>query len=584
MKSRKAQKGSGLLDWFRGLRGTRKVAAEPEPRTINIKDESYSDALKRTYVFFYYKLRGEEPPKAQRFLTPAQEAEVRTTLIRLDNEGKSTDEIAREALHTEPSVLQKELEAWEKYHPDKYLNKNTPYQRLAFPIAKSLGRFLATIRKSPQNIQYTSNVMVHSCESTDQTQVVKTLSDDYCFSVITPDNREAYEVGKGYTYAPSYIMIKPEFFPKGATAGGPVVLIAKRLPTVSFLLEAFRQKGVLEIEPSLKAVLEKEAPELLQFGSQDPITIIVPYYLTDASTTRDRFIVMDPVFFGRGRNVLNRKSITKSGLIVDAFTKRKVFFMDPKTMVEIRNFYPQLWLANYGPNNSKVYKTLTPHEKVAFCFLQYTKFMEIYSQNRNALPTNNASSTARKTLNAVTLAKKQVFDANYEKGGNPYELADNFEAEDVDNLDQLKKLQQDLLNTVEIQTPDQVRRLLAKFDRRATSAFSAVPNYFGPTALNRPANVAPTQTRNRRMRVREMLLPVNLSKDRAALVQKVQNAMKTPVKSSILPNFMRSRKAKNQNKQAYVGRIEAAKRELYNFNIAHGLASPMSSYGYNFTS
>ena len=580
MGTRKTQKGSGFFDWFRGRRQTQKVAPAPNIPRRTIKDEAYIDALKRVYVFFYYKLKGQDPPKSQRFLTPTQEAEVRQVLLDADKEGKSEDELVRELFQADPSKFQGELSDWEEYQPDLFLNKNTPYERLAFPVAKSLARFIATIKRPPKNIQYTSNFMVHQCEITNRDTPVKTLSDDYCFTVITADNRAAFEEMKGSIYPVSYLLVKPEFFPKASVSDGPISMSAKRLPFVSFLLDAFRQKGVLEIEPLLKATLKREAPELLDFGTSQPITILVPYYLTNASTTRDRFIVVDPVFFGRGRNVVNRKLLTKSGLILDAFTKRKVFFMDPKTMVEIRNTYPQLWLANYGSQNSAIYKTLTSHEKIAFCFLQYTQFLAIYSQNRNALPSNNTTATARKLLNAVTVAKQEVFNVDYAKGGDPFELADNFTGADTENLTALRKFQEELLNSSTVQTPEDVRKLLSKFARKPATA---VPNYFGPQTIGEPVNLTSLTPKNRKTRIKLMSLPQNKQEERAILMQKVKNALKTPVKSSLLPNFLRTRKAKNTNKQHYIGRIETAKKQLLNFNERYGLASPSSGYGYILT-
>jgi hypothetical protein len=580
MGTRKTQKGSGFFDWLRGRRQTQKVAPAPNIPRRTIKDEAYIDALKRDYVFFYYKLNGKEPPKSQRFLTPAQEAEVRQVLLDADRQGKSEDELVREIFNADPSTFQEELSKWEEYQPDLFLNKNTPFERLAFPVAKSLARFIATIKRSPKNIQYTSNFMVHQCEITNWDTPVKTLSDDYCFSVITPDNRADFEEMKGTMYPVSYILVKPEFFPKGTVSGGPISLSAKRLPFLSFLLDAFRQKGVLEIEPVLKATLQREAHELLEFGTSQPITILVPYYLTNASTTRERFIVVDPAFFGRGRNVVNRKLLTKSGLILDAFTKRKVFFMDPKTMVDIRNTHPQLWLANYGSQNSAIYKTLSSHEKIAFCFLQYTQFLAIYSQNRNAFPTNNTSATARKLLNAVTVAKQEVFGVDYAKDGNPFELAENFTAADTENLATLRKLQEELLNSSTIQTPEDVRKLLSKFARKP---LTAVPNYFGPQTIGDPVNFTSFAPKNRKTRIKLMSLPQTKQEERDILMQKLKNAIKTPVKRSILPNFLRTRKAKNTNKQQYIGRIETAKKQLLNFNERYGLASPSSEYGYNFS-
>lgn len=575
------QKAGGLFNWFTKRRA--KVAPIQPSRTMNIKNEGYLDALKRDYVFFYYKLRGEEPPRSLRFLTPNQEAEVRRILLDADSQGLSQDEIIQQIFHSNPQTFQEELVAWEEYLPEKYLNKGTPMERLAFPVAKSLARFIATIKRPQKNLQYVSNFMVHQCELGSRDHFVKSLTDDYCFTLLNPQNREDFDVGKGEQYPLSYIVVKSEYFPQATVSGGPITLSAKRLPTLSFLLDAFREKGVLEIEPTLEATLKREAPELLEFGERDPVVLLTPYYLTDPSTTRQRFLLVDSSFFKRGRNTVNWKVFAKIPFIQDAFVSRKVYGMDPKTMFQIRTQMLQLWLANFGAVNQRVFTKLSLHEKLAFCFLQYTKFFETYSLFRDASPLNNTSTVARKTTEAAKKAKMIVFETDYDRGANPYDLAESFQSVDTENFRQLIQLQKDVLGTVQIQTPGQIRSLLAKFDRRPeTQPSPVIPNYFGPSTMNLGPNVTALTRKNRRQRVKQMTMPQNLQRERQSLMNAIKTAMKSPVKTSYLPNFLRTRRAKEANRQRYIDRIETAKRALLEFNEAHGLSRKTNDYGYKF--
>lgn len=570
-----------MFNWF--TRRKAKVAPAPLPRTMNIKDESYIDALRRDYVFFYYKLQGQEPPKSQRFVSPQQEADVRRTLLDADARGLEQDDIIRELFHNDPSTFQKELRDWEEYNPDTFLNKGTVYERRAFPVAKSLGRFIATLKRPAKSLNYVSNVQVHSCELTVNDEPVKSLTDDYCFTLLKPSNREDFEVGKGYAYPVSYIIVKPEYFPKATPSEGPIPLSAKRLPTLGFLLDAFREKGVLEIEPTLKATLQREVPEFLTFGEQDPVVILTPYYLTDPSITRQRFLLIDPKYFHRGRNSVNWKDFAKTATVQDAFVGRKVYGMDAKTMYQIRSQLPQFWIANFGTVNQRVFNQLTPHEKVAFCFLQYIQFLETYSLFRDASPLNNSATVARKTTDAAKQAKTVVFETDYDRGANPYDLAESFQQVDSENFRQLIEYQRELLGTVELKTPEQVRRLLRKFDRRPeTQPSPIIQNYFGPSTMNLGPNVTTLTRKNRRQRVKQMTMSQNLQKERQVLLNALKTTMRAPVKTSILPNFMRTRKAKEANKQRYIGRIETARRALLNFNETHGLATQKNTFGYKF--
>ena len=584
MSRRRTQKGAGFLNRIRGLFRTRKVAPAPIPqgRRLNLKNETYDDALKRNYVFFHHKLQGQDPPKTQRFVTPQQEQDVKRILLEADRKGKSADEIIQEIFGADPSRFQEEFSAWEEYLPEKYLNRGTPYERLAFPVSKSVARFIATIKNPRKDIRYTSNFQVHQCEVGERDQPVQGLTDDYCFSLIHPGNRADFEQEKGVIYPVSYILVKPEFFPRGTIAGGPIAMSAKRLPVISFVLDAFQQNGVLEIEPTLKATLEREAPELLSFGSQQPIVLVIPFYLQDPSVTQGQFLVVDPSVLARGRNVVNQKDLRTSSIIQDAFAKQKVYFMDPKTMFEIRDKIPQLWLANFGSFNLNVFKTLSPQEKLAFCVLQYVKFQEVYSLNRQALPTNDESATARKTIKAVEEAKRQVFSKNYTAGANPYELAENFGVDDTENLRLLTKIQEELFGTATVRTPEDVRRLLSKFDtRRAVTTGPVVVNYFGPSPINLGKNVRTLATASRKQRVKQMMSPGNVQQQRNNIVRRYKEALKMPVKTSRLPNFLRSKTAKLANKKRYFNRLQGVTNELRTFNERHGLLTK-SGYGYDF--
>ena len=217
---------------------------------------------------------------------------------------------------------------------------------------------------------------------------------------------------------------------------------------------------------------------------------------------------------------------------------------------------------------------MTPYEQVAFCFLQYTKFFEVYSLARDANPGNTKSIVEKKTLGAAKQARAAVFEVDYEKGANPFELAESFRSTDTENFRQLIDLQINILGAAKIQTPQDVNRLLAKFKPRSTSQVSLPDSSAAPPSAS--------TRKNRRARVQQMAMPGNVQKERAVLVNALKAALKTPVKSSVLPNFLRSRTAKNANRQRFVQQIEKAKQNLLTFNREHGIPVPNMTYGYKF--
>lgn len=517
MVRRKPQKGSG--------------------NASNVKSESYLDALRRDYVFFYYKLKGLEVPKDKRFVEPTQEDEVRKVLLEAKQKGMEQDEIIRTIFHADPVVFQQELSDWEEYKPTGFLNQGTPYERRAFPLAKSVDRFIATIRTSPKLIQYKSDFMVNICDSSNFTDYVTALSNKFCVAVLTPNMREQYEENKGDAYALSYIIVKPEFFPPRVTlGGGPINLNAERIPVISFLLDAFQQNGIVELEPTLYTTLRTEVPELVRFSLQEPVVLVSPQAMSNASTTRDRYIVMNSRVLPRGRNVINMRNVPSKRSLKEAFEGKYVYFMDPRTMYEIRSKIPALWEANYGTTGQDVFRTLTPHEQLVYCFLQFKQLEELYSV----------------TLNESSLQKVRQFLSG---AGDPYELAENFTLDDEENLRQMIKLQQTVFHSVTIRTPEEIQTLLRKFDPRAPAA--------------------PSKSRE------QPVYSADVLEQRKPLLKAYQNALRAPVSTSRLPSFLRTRKVKNTNREHWKQRVRTAKAALVNFNKAHNLPFSKWAEQYN---
>jgi hypothetical protein len=147
-------------------------------------------------------------------------------------------------------------------------------------------------------------------------------------------------------------------------------------------------------------------------------------------------------------------------------------------------------------------------------------------------------------------AKRTVFET-----GDPAELADNFTLENEENLRQMIKLQETVLKSVEIRTPDDVNALLRKFDPLATPA-----------------------------PVKQVQMPVfsaELLEQRKPLLKAYQNALRAPVSSSKIPSFLRTRKVKNANREQWKQRVRVAKAALLNFNRTHNLPFSKGAERYN---
>ena len=150
---------------------------------------------------------------------------------------------------------------------------------------------------------------------------------------------------------------------------------------------------------------------------------------------------------------------------------------------------------------------------------------------------------------ALAFVKQNVFGIDYSQGGNPLELADNFELEDEENLRQLVKLQETVLHSAQIRTEDNVRALLAKF------------------------------------RVQQPIVakyPPELMEQREHLLRNYQTALRAPVSTSKVPSFFRTRRAKNTNTERWKSRVKTAKNALIQFNRKHGIHLSRGAEQYTF--
>jgi hypothetical protein len=78
------------------------------------------------------------------------------------------------------------------------------------------------------------------------------------------------------------------------------------------------------------------------------------------------------------------------------------------------------------------------------------------------------------------------------------------------------------------------------------------------------------------------MYPPELMVQRDQLLKNYQNALRAPVSSSKVPNFLRTRKAKNNNTERWRGRVKTAKNALIQFNRKHGIHLSRGAEQYNY--
>jgi hypothetical protein len=168
--------------------------------------------------------------------------------------------MAQDLFHTDLHELSRQIHFFEfndptrppSTDPNKHkriLDKGKQSQRCSLSVAGGFPRAISIIKSHGRKLNYKAAYSTHICED---------LSKD-CVTIV--NDKEFYDNelpvdGK----TKSYIVVDPEYFPENSTI--PINIIYSRLPLVSFIIDAFLNNAIIDLEPGLKERMESNYPEL----------------------------------------------------------------------------------------------------------------------------------------------------------------------------------------------------------------------------------------------------------------------------------------------------------------------------------
>jgi hypothetical protein len=246
----KREKKAGYLEAFR-------IEISELPRKIKIEEaktklnesrtESFMQAYNRSLVFLYYKMKQIPIPEKKYQLESNEKKELLNAIHSFKEKGDH-EKMSLELFHTSKDDFDKELIRYEK--DVGILNYNTDYARRTYEVGRSFSGLMSLLGKSERQLQYIADYSDHICNEKDINK--------YCISIV--NNIDSYDALPDEGKTKEYILVKKEFFPESSTL--PILINYKRLPLISFLLDAFFNDGVIKITPELEEKLRNDYPEL----------------------------------------------------------------------------------------------------------------------------------------------------------------------------------------------------------------------------------------------------------------------------------------------------------------------------------
>jgi len=220
---------------------------EAKTKLNESRTESFMQAYNRSLVFLYYKMKQIPIPEKKYQLESNEKKELLNAIHSFKEKGNH-EKMSLELFHTTKDDFDKELIRYEK--DVGILNYNTKYARRTYEVGRSFSGLMSLLGKSERQLQYIADYSDHICNEKDINK--------YCISIV--NNIDTYDALPDEGKTKEYILVKKEFFPESSTV--PILINYKRLPLISFLLDAFLNDGVLKITPELEEKLKKDYPEL----------------------------------------------------------------------------------------------------------------------------------------------------------------------------------------------------------------------------------------------------------------------------------------------------------------------------------
>lgn len=424
-KTRKQRNQNGGAGFFSKFSKSAPVAPSPSQEE-EVQYETILSSLNRVYLFLYSKLKPSTPgyiplKEGQLLLTQEQKNFFQSLLQPYINSVNSDgvisyrhENIIRDVLGAE-SDRELEAEIRKVESPSKLIRDvitNKP--AIAETYAGDWYRFISLVSYSEKQLEYIQDYGHAMCRydyKFDQNRPIRSLSEQRCVLVIhnkeqlnnTRENthhvREyklvygnSAKIGPGFPY----LLVNEEYMPVANKKPVPYARItSSKLMKISFVLDAFINNGVKEIQPDLADVIQREQKQL---WNQYSLVKVVDYRkLSQYNALTEKFIAVSDTFE------------TKEGayfLLPTLTSFEKVKGMDAMSTLQMRVRYPEIWATLGQDPNLEFFLRLPFKEQIRFSILQSQQYLKVAQTNPD---------TAFKTVHLTDLRKataKELFLQN----------------------------------------------------------------------------------------------------------------------------------------------------------------------------
>jgi len=228
---------------------------DSERNIDKLPDESFIDSYNRNLVFLYYKWKKLARPDKKYRLTPSERKEFFNEYRKVINQAPA--EIIQNLFNMSEDDFNKELQEFEYNNGNRILDQDTERQRCATSMAGDFGRLHSVLKKEAldkRQFQYWMDSEAFICAPIFNTKNCITITNDL----------ENYSNSKN-AHSESYILVDSKYIPRNTDSLKKSVTIDvsyDKLPAISFIMDAFLNNGVIEIEPELEKRMRKDFPEL----------------------------------------------------------------------------------------------------------------------------------------------------------------------------------------------------------------------------------------------------------------------------------------------------------------------------------
>lgn len=376
-KTRKQPKqngGAGIFSLF----------SKPSPQ---LPYESYLSSINRVYLFLYSKVKpttsGYIPIEKDQIILTQEQKDYFRSLLEPYTTSDNEEEFVKKILGTDSiQILNREIQQVEAPNTqvlDLILNRPA----IAQSFAGSWGRFIPVIFSSEKQITYRQNWEQNICkldQAVDQNVPIRSLEENRCIiiyhrkldlSIIEGQFQLVY--GNKTTIGPGVpiLFVEKEYMPEMNGVPFPYTMIrASELMNTSFILDAFINNGVKEIQPNLAAVLQKEKKQL---WNQYSLVKVIDY----------RDLATHDVFGEKFISVSDEFSAPKDTyfLLPNLSSMDEVKGMDAQSTLQMRVRYPTIWATLGADPNVDFFLRLPYKQQIRFSILQSQQYIKLAQTN-----------------------------------------------------------------------------------------------------------------------------------------------------------------------------------------------------------